>query len=160
VVGSDSSNLYFSAVRLAGARPALNDGYVLNGAAQAETRSHGSFFHPQGDGDSGVLGLPVARPARPGYAQLSENSAGIVFLRRTGGRFVPLGELDASMTGIDDDSCIASCDDWYGNARPIFAYGRTFALMGYELVEGRTDRGAIRETGRALFAPPRRRTLR
>ena len=29
----------------------------------------------------------------------------------------------------DHDGCRASCMDWYGNARPIFAKGRIFALM-------------------------------
>jgi len=44
--------------------------------------------------------------------------------------------------------------DWYGNARPIFLRGRTFALLGYELVEGREDDGRIRELRRVSFAPP------
>ena len=33
--------------------------------------------------------------------------------------------------------CRASCVDWYGNARPVFLGDRVFALLGYELVEGR-----------------------
>jgi hypothetical protein len=47
--------------------------------------------------------------------------------------------------------------DWYGNARPIFLRPRTFALLGYELVEGELERGRIREVGRVNFAPPARR---
>jgi hypothetical protein len=34
------------------------------------------------------------------------------------------------------------------NVRPIFLGNRIFALLGYELVEGRMTRGSIRETGR------------
>ena len=41
--------------------------------------------------------------------------------------------------------------DWYGNSRPIFYRGRVFALLGYELVEGRIEQGAIREARRTHF---------
>ena len=50
-----------------------------------------------------------------------------------------------------------SCVDWYGNARPIFLGGRVFALLGYELVEGRLSgsgpREQIEERRRVSFAP-------
>jgi hypothetical protein len=160
-IGSDSANVYFSSVMLApDEQPTLGDRYVLTGAAQSETRSHGFFFKPDAESSadsSGILALPVSRPARPAYHQLFENSAAMVFLRRSGGKFLPLGELAASSDGIVDDSCVASCDDWYGNARPIFVAGRTFALMGYELVEGAMTRTAITETGRVTFESPERR---
>jgi hypothetical protein len=48
---------------------------------------------------------------------------------------------------------MASCVDWYGNARPIFLGDRIFALMGYELVEGRSTRGRIAELRRVDFTP-------
>ncbi|HYM18412.1 MAG TPA: hypothetical protein VEU06_07610 [Micropepsaceae bacterium] len=37
--------------------------------------------------------------------------------------------------------------------RPIFIDKRVFALLGYELVEGRASPAAIREVGRISFAP-------
>jgi hypothetical protein len=43
--------------------------------------------------------------------------------------------------------------DWYGNSRPLFLRGRVFALMGYEIVEGRIDAKRITETRRISFAP-------
>ncbi|HEY4940176.1 MAG TPA: beta-propeller domain-containing protein [Rhizomicrobium sp.] len=155
VVGSDRNNVYFSAVVLApGSAPVLGDRYVLTGAAQSETRSHGFFFNPQAGSDSdGVLGLPVSRPARAAYRQLTETSAAVMFLRRSHGQFAGLGELAADEAGAADDHCVASCVDWYGNARPIFIGARTFALMGYELVEGAIGQSEIREAGRASFAP-------
>ena len=52
-----------------------------------------------------------------------------------------------------DDACQASCVDWYGNARPIFIGERVYALMGYELVEGRVQGEAIVEQRRIDFAP-------
>jgi len=162
-IGSSDKNLYFSAVVLApGAKPKLGDRYVMEGASQSETRSHGFFFKPEAgpngavDGDYGVLGLPVAHPATPGFTQLFQDSAGMVFVRRSAGQFRPLGELDSHAEGAVDDKCVASCVDWYGNARPIFMSGRTFALMGYELVEGDVGEKAIKEAGRINFAPKRK----
>ncbi|MBI3675153.1 MAG: beta-propeller domain-containing protein [Proteobacteria bacterium] len=155
VIGSDEKNLYFSAVELTSEKPMLGDRYTLKSAVQGETRSHGFFFKPDGDtrDDSGVLGLPIARPGREAYQQLFQNSAGMLFLRRSDKHFSPLGELDARTQGIADDNCVASCVDWYGNARPIFAGPRTFALLGYELIEGDVQDKAIREIGRVSFAP-------
>ena len=52
-----------------------------------------------------------------------------------------------------NDQCRASCVDWYGNARPIFVGDRVFALLGYELVEGRIVEGRMTERRRLNFAP-------
>ena len=65
------------------------------------------------------------------------SAAAMLFLRRDARRFSPAGELAAQTRGVVDDDCQASCTDWYGNARPIFLGDRVFALLGYELVEGR-----------------------
>ena len=46
---------------------------------------------------------------------------------------------------------MASCTDWYGNARPIFLRGRVFALMGYDLVEGREGGDRIEEVQRVDY---------
>lgn len=157
VIGSDARDLHFQAVELtSGGRPVLGDRYTLRETAQGETRSHAFFFKPEPrtvDATAGVLGLPVARAGRPGHRQLVENSAAILFIRRANRSFRPLGELGADSDGVVDDSCQASCVDWYGNARPIFLRGRTFALMGYELVEGEIGERSIREVRRVNFAP-------
>ena len=65
--------------------------------------------------------------------------------------FDPLGELESETTSINDN-CKASCVDWYGNARPIFARNRVFALLGYEIVEGKLDAGNISERRRINFS--------
>jgi hypothetical protein len=157
VIGSDTHDTIFSAIEIDGHRPPhLGDRYVQPESAQAETRSHGFFFSRDffaADDSDGVLGLPVARPARPAYAQLFENSVSMVYVRHAHRHFAGLGTLDATDEGIVDDSCVASCVDWYGNARPIFLSDRTFALMGYELVEGKLARDAIHEVARVSFAP-------
>jgi hypothetical protein len=47
--------------------------------------------------------------------------------------------------------------DWYGNARPIFIGERVYALMGYELVEGRVQNDELIELRRVNYAPGARR---
>lgn len=156
-VGADPNDLHFRAIELTqGPEPALGDTYTMKGASQGETRSHAFFFKPEpmpDDTTAGVLALPVARAARPAYRQLLESSASILFLRRSTRKFSALGELVADEAAAKDDGCKASCVDWYGNARPIFLRDRTFALMGYELVEGEIGPNSIRELRRANFAP-------
>ena len=151
VGGTDGRNLHFSAVRLDG-RPELAQRYVSPGASQGELRSHGFFYKPDGR-DSGILGLPIRGSAEPGYAHLRQGSASILFLRNRPQRFEELGELAARAAESGDDGCRASCVDWYGNARPLFLRGRIFALLGYEIVEGRLEGGAIREARRISYAP-------
>ncbi|HEX6373080.1 MAG TPA: beta-propeller domain-containing protein [Longimicrobium sp.] len=151
IVGTDGQNLHFSAVKL-GARPELAQRYVSANASQGELRSHGFFYKPDGR-ESGILGLPIRGEGAPGYAHLYQGSASILFLRNRPSRFEALGELAARADGSADDGCRASCVDWYGNARPLFLRGRIFALLGYEIVEGRLDGGTIREARRISYAP-------
>jgi len=152
VVGSDSADLHFTGIRLRG-EPRIAQRYVERQASQGETRSHG-FFYRADRPDEGVLALPVRGPGRPGYEHLFDESASILFLRNADAQFRPLGELEARPENESDDGCVASCVDWYGNARPIFLRGRTFALLGYEIVEGALDGGRLREVRRVSFAPP------
>jgi len=161
LVGSQGQDLHFSAVRL-GRRDATPAGRLVQpGARQGETRTHGFFFRPTGD-EEGLLGLPVLQPSEPGgrhgvYGG-EHGSASVLFLRQRGLDFQRLGELQARRERLRDDGCQASCVDWYGNARPIFLGERVFALMGYELVEGRLVGGRwqperIEERRRVNFAP-------
>jgi hypothetical protein len=149
VIGTDGQNLHFSAVTL-GPTPAVAGRYVQESAAQGETRSHGFFYSPISDRE-GYLGLPVRGGGSPGYEQLSQGSAQVLFLRVRDFQFSRLGGLASMAAGAVEDSCIASCADWYGNARPIFYRGRIFALLGYELVEGRVAGDQLSEVGRTNF---------
>ena len=112
------------------------------------------------EGEGGLLGLPVVVPAvgrRPGVFADAQGSAGVLYLRVRDLALNPLGELQARPGSAREDNCKASCVDWYGNARPIFLGGRVFALLGYELVEGRlAGRGRDERLGerrRVRFAP-------
>ncbi len=150
VVGVRGNDLEFSGLSLHG-RPHLVQRYTMRNASQGEMRSHG-FFYRQDSDSSGVLGLPVREEGQPGWVHLVEGSASVLFLQNADGRFSELGKLAAGEVRNQDD-CRASCIDWYGNARPIFARGRIFALLGYEMVEGRMDDGRIREVRRLNYLP-------
>lgn len=160
LIGSDGNALSFQSVALGGGRaPAIVDRYDLAGSSEGESRSQAFFFRPDNaDGTSGVLGLPVARSVARDRDNLLGVGSGIFYMTRTARRLAPAGQIDALPVRTLDDGCVASCIDWYGNARPVFLGNRIFALMGYELVEGRLDRsrlggGTIREVQRLDFAP-------
>ena len=150
VVGTDGRDLHFSGVRLDGG-PRLADRYTRADASQGETRSHGFFYRAEGP-EAGLLGLPIRGPGRPGYEHLMNESASVLFLRNESFHLAELGELD-SRPESGDDGCVASCVDWYGNARPLFLRGRILALLGYEIVEGALVDGRLRETRRVSYAP-------
>lgn len=158
VVGAGPGFLGFSAIALGPDGARLGESFALPDAAEGESRSHAFFFRPDpgvADGASGLLGLPVARAVKAAGDRFLGNSAAILFLDRHAGRLARAGELAASGVAGEpiSDGCQASCVDWYGNARPIFIGERIFALLGYEIVEGRARDRRIAETGRVSFAP-------
>lgn len=151
IVGTDGKDLHFSSVRLGPAAEIVSR-YTRPDASQGEQRSHGFFYKPDGE-NTGMLGLPISMPGRPGYRHLLESSAAILFLRNESLQFREIGELGAQPDKAVDDGCKASCVDWYGNARPLFLRGRVFALLGYEIVEGAIEAGRIKELRRINYAP-------
>jgi hypothetical protein len=155
-IGTDGRDLVFSSVRLAGAAPAIAHAYRRADAAQGETRSHGFFYKPDDPG-TGWVGLPIRGAGQGGYRQLWDEPAGMLYLHNDRLRLTEAGGLQAQRGVGRNDACRASCVDWYGNARPIFLRGRMFALLGYELVEGKVlQQGGTRrmvELRRISFAP-------
>jgi hypothetical protein len=145
VVGNSGGDLHFTSVRLGHtAHPASV--FVQRDAAQGDDRTHGFFYKPDAGADAtGTIGLPIVR---------GDDSAAVLYLRNRALRLSRHGSLEASDGDRRDDGCVASCVDWYGNARPIFLGGRVFALLGYELVEGRVDARGLRERRRVDFTPP------
>lgn len=154
VIGTSGDDLHFTGVDLT-ADPIVKQHYVLAQASQGEMRTHGFFYKPS-DSETGVLGLPVRGAGKAGWVHLFEGSTSVLYLRNSGESFAELGALSSRVgTGESEaaDACKASCVDWYGNARPLFAHGRVFALLGYELVEGRFEDGRLTEDRRVDFAP-------
>jgi hypothetical protein len=152
-VGGDGADLHFTSLRL-GRFPVAADRYTRKGAAQGETRSHG-FFYKADNRYEGLLGLPIIGNNRNAMRnQFRHESASLLYLRNQGLTLSEIGTLD-SRPSAGNDGCRASCVDWYGNSRPLFLRNRVFALMGYELVEGRLDADKIVETQRVDFAPRR-----
>lgn len=154
VIGTDGEDLHFTDIDLAGL-PAPAGHYVRPEATQGELRSHGFFYRPTGPA-SGLLGLPIRGAAQPGWKHLVQGSASVVFLENDAHEFHELGELEPKGGEPADDACIASCVDWYGNARPLFLGRRVFALLGYEIVEGTVEHNRIREIRRIDFTPAAR----
>jgi Beta propeller domain len=145
VVGRNSSGkqaLSMTSIELANA-PFVSHRFEIANASQAESRTHG-FFYKANDATSGAIGLPILRDA----------SASVLFVGNNARTLKSLGTLDSKVDRTQRDDCIASCVDWYGNARPIFLRGRVFALMGYEIVEGRIAGGAIGEVRRVNYFQP------
>jgi len=158
IVGTDGKDLHFSSLRL-GQWPEIISRYTRKEASQGELRSHGFFYKPDGE-SNGMLGLPISMPGRAGYKHLFQNSAAILFLRNDSLEFREVGELGSQPERAIDDQCRASCVDWYGNARPLFLRGRVFALLGYEIVEGKLDDGRMQELRRVNYAPGRQYVVR
>lgn len=147
--------LGFSALALSD-EAKLEATYMMAAASEGETRSQAFFFRPDRgaeDGKSGTLGLPVSRRVERDGSEFLGSGSAIAFLRRENRQMRPAGELAARSERARPDNCKASCTDWYGNARPIFLGDRVFALMGYELVEGRFDGGQILEVRRIDYGP-------
>ncbi|MBI1890501.1 MAG: beta-propeller domain-containing protein [Burkholderiales bacterium] len=150
VIGSNGKDLHFTSVAL-DEEAIIAHRYIRENASQGETRSHG-FFYKQESGNQGMIGLPIMHGTEPGYRQLRGSSASVLFLREKSLKLSELGSL-AAQGGQVNDMCRASCVDWYGNSRPLFLRGRVFALMGYELVEGKVKGEQITETQRINFGP-------
>jgi hypothetical protein len=150
VIGSDGKDLHFTSVRL-GRWPAAVERYTRPSAAQGETRSHGFFYKAQDEHD-GLVGLPIIGGREAASRQLRRESASLLYLRNRSLALSELGTLDSTPAAAND-GCRASCVDWYGNSRPLFLRDRVFALMGYEIVEGRLLADRIVEAGRVSFAP-------
>jgi len=150
VIGSDGADLHFTSVRLSG-YPIARDRYTRRNAAQGETRSHG-FYYKQDNEYEGLVGLPIIGGGQPASRHLRHESASLLYLRNQSLSLTELGTLD-SRPAQASDACRASCVDWYGNSRPLFVRKRVFALMGYEIVEGRVLENRIAEVRRVSYAP-------
>jgi hypothetical protein len=151
VIGRAGNDLIFSSIRLDNQATPVS-GYIQRNASQSESRTHGFFYQPENT-LTGLLGLPIIG------GDYQRPTAAVKYLRNKNLQLSDMGMLTASSNSNLNDNCQASCVDWYGNARPIFIGKRVYALMGYELVEGRISGSDIVEQRRLNYAPqlPRNR---
>ncbi|MCX7808280.1 MAG: hypothetical protein N2515_06710, partial [Deltaproteobacteria bacterium] len=153
-IGRDANSLVFSPIRFDGGEAKLLKPWRRPQSAQSESRTHAFFFRQDGPHE-GIVGLPMrsslgsAQAFRHGFR--GGRSAGVLFLRFREDAFSELGVLWANPHASLNDNCLASCVDWYGNARPIFWRGRVFALLGYELIEGKIEGERMVEVERTNF---------
>ena len=101
LVGNAGADLHFSSVRLDHGSAELAGRHVQVGASQGETRTHGFFFRPTGNGE-GLLGLPVlGHGARSRYGVYggAHGSAAVLYLRQRDLAFSALGHLQAQAVG-------------------------------------------------------------
>lgn len=106
-----------------------------------EVEAHALFYQPHGS-TGGVLGV-----ARSGFVY----TPSVLFLRDDGFHLYPAGELAAT---VPKDAECPACGGYYEFARPVFLRGRTFAIVGGEVVEGVMEGGGIRELRRIRIGPP------
>jgi hypothetical protein len=151
VVGTDGDRLSMTAIRL-DTRPSIAGSFMLSDAFQSEDRTHG-FFYRRDAPETGVLGLPIVTMKSGAGEDVPQESARVLFIRNRGLTLADEGTLDASARTFIDDRCRSSCVDWYGEARPIFVDDRIFALLGYEIAEGRLANGRIEDIRRVDFTP-------
>jgi hypothetical protein len=145
IVGNYAQDLKFTSIKLNKTAVPVST-YTQAQAVQGDNRTHGFFYKPN-DETQGIVGLPIL------YMKGGNEGAAVLFLKNSKLRLSALGELKSKVSSNIDDECKASCVDWYGNARPIFIGDRAYALLGYELVEGRVIGDNIKTVRRINYAP-------
>lgn len=115
--------------------PSIASRVTLMGRYESEARSHA--YVPRIGADGGVFGLPTVGVEGDSRRSWSfSDFSDLSFVRVSAdGSMSDLGWVESSRTVHADYGCEVSCIDWYGNARPIFADGRVFALSATELME-------------------------
>lgn len=149
VIGTQDHDLLFSSIRL-GKRPDLASLYRRKNAVERNARP--PYFCKTDNDDQELLGLPIGSISRAGCGPSPNGLAGILFLHSTHLKLAEVGTLSTYPGATKTRGRHASNGDWYGDARPLFLGKRIFALLGYELVEGRLVQGRIEEVGRVDFA--------
>ncbi|MEM1390606.1 MAG: hypothetical protein AAGG45_05955 [Pseudomonadota bacterium] len=136
--------------------PRISSTVILRDRFESEGRSHAFNAMIDEDG-SAVLGVPtVKRPEGAGRWWWNSDSSDVSFLSLDVEKsLTDNGALLASEADEHFDyDCEVSCIDWYGNSRPIFTYGRIFALSGTEIIEGQIVGSRIRELRRVNLTEP------
>ncbi|MFZ5619270.1 MAG: beta-propeller domain-containing protein, partial [Pseudomonadota bacterium] len=130
--------------------PRISGSALLDGRYESEGRSH-AFNSAIGEDGAGLIGLPTMtreQDADDWWWRSDASDVSFLAINREGGVADRGALLSSGAEATNDYKCDVSCEDWYGNSRPIFIDGRVFALTGVELIEGASDGGAIKEIRR------------
>ncbi|MDR3352940.1 MAG: hypothetical protein LBO00_08090 [Zoogloeaceae bacterium] len=159
LLGAEGDDLHFTRLEIAGNASdgetlaiGLADNLRLANAARSNIRVR-DLVPAAGSGNEGILGLPFTTGSPQGQATRANGSGSIIYLRDTDRQLRELGFLFALPDPRENDNCQHSCADWYGNTQPLFLQGRIFALLGYELIEGRLVGERLVELRRIHFLP-------
>lgn len=144
-------------------RPAVASSVLLPGRTEGESRLGALNFVPEPTG-AFAIGLATTSLTDPAAQSISRSGpSDLSFLRLSpqnvlaGLGFVsprpPVNPPDGqggnrAEPGANGYVCEVSCTDWYGNTRAVFIAGRTFALMGTDLVEADISGAEVRELRR------------
>lgn len=152
IAGSDGRDWHYTTIRL-DSPPVVTDRYTRPLAAKREAHTGDLYSRQQGANDW-LIGLPLIGKGEVMQVDSHYQSASVLYLRNASLRLSELGTLDSSAEAWNlNDGCRVGCSQWYGKSRPLFIGDRIFALLGYEIVEGRMSGGKIIETRRISFAP-------
>lgn len=109
------------------------------------------YYYRRLDEAHGIAALALVGERDP---QSNPRAAAVLYFRREGLELSELGRLDARRDPPDPAvRCDPKCQRLFEDARPIFVGERMFALLGYELVEGRISGARIEEVRRIDVAP-------
>jgi hypothetical protein len=125
--------------------------YLLD-RLEGENRSHAfNFNHIDDFLLAGLTTQPKNKAEFEGsdYYWDDNISSDITFIGGNNDNIEYIGELLSE--NKPSKGCKFSCDDWYGNSRPIFIGERIFALSGDELIEGGLLDGEIIEVTRINY---------
>jgi len=149
IIGTNESDLQFSSISLE-ENSTIKSTFTIENAVQGELRSHGFFYKAETE-STGIIGLPI-RKETESYEHLFNESAEVIYMHVDSSlNLADMGSLEASPPKEENDNCEVSCVDWYGNSRPIFYGDRIFALLGYEIIEGKNENQQITEISRSNY---------
>jgi hypothetical protein len=145
VIGDYRHGLQMSTIAL-GAVPSVAHHYVRRHTSGGRLRYGEWRAEP-----AGLIGL---RSWEGPDQALAGDPPSVLFLSNDALHLAEIGELAPRPDQARPDGCrVEPCEDWYSNADAVFVDDRIFALLGYELIEGKWVNGRLAESRRIDFAP-------
>jgi hypothetical protein len=147
--GTNRSEFWLSVLEL-GSTPTIVDQITVSDRFSNPGRSHAFNFAPYGEGRIMALPLDLAEERWDYDEDRAQSPTEIQFFGLQPDLSIfSIGRVVQSVEALSlDDECRASCEDWYGSARPFFVGSRIFGLIDYELIEAEASGGEFVEIDR------------